>query len=101
MTSEQQDAPRTNWKTAEIAGVVLAVLGGVAGALAAIDSLAVPLLWTAIVLALLGAVFSGAATFLAPRGDVKAFTLYTGWGLVIGVGVLFWVVSELINAAGL
>ncbi len=91
---------KTSWKAAEIAGVIAALLGGVFAALSAFDALTVTFLWIAIILAVLGMVFSGAATFLAPR-TVTTFALYTGWGLIIGAGVLFWVVSNLINAAGL
>ncbi len=95
-----QNQPRTSWRAAEITGVIAALLGGLFAAFSAFDALTVPFLWTAIVLAVLGMVFSGAAMFLAPR-NATTFALYTGWGLIIGAGVLFWVVSELINAAGL
>jgi len=95
------DEQKMSWKAAEITGIVLAVLGGVFAALSAFDSVTVLFLWIAIVLAVLGMVFSGAAMFLLPRGNAVAFTFYVGWGLIIGTVVLFLVVSGLINAAGL
>jgi len=90
-----------NWRTAEIIGIVLAVLGGLFAAFSAIDALTVPFLWIAILLAVLGMVFSGAAMFLIPRKDAVSYTFFVGWGLIIGTGVLFWVIAGLINAAGL
>ncbi|OJX64973.1 MAG: hypothetical protein BGO95_01325 [Micrococcales bacterium 73-13] len=97
----EQKPSGASWKAAEIIGVILAVAGGLFAAFSAYDSVTVPFLWTAVVLSVLGMIFSGAATFLAPRGDFRAFAFYTGWGLIIGAGVLFWVISSLINAAGL
>lgn len=76
-------APRSSWKTAEITGVVSALLGGLFAAFSAFDALTAAFLWIALILAILGMIFSGAAMFLAPR-DAKTFVFYTGWGLIIG-----------------
>jgi len=103
--TEQQDQQwqpggRTSWKAAEITGVVCALLGGVFAALSAFDAVTATFLWFAVVLAVIGMVLSGAAIFLAPR-STTTFVVYTGWGLILGAGVLFWVVSALIDLAGL